>query len=211
MHLQEAKECKTPQFTETSTAPDEAVAVINLGEQGPGSNSEVVFLRDPTTIQQCTVGDVVSSGRENEIQRKGHSHPNVTTSERRQQQNASAGSEGTQGLLNTFTDTSMVPDEAVAAVNLSGQEPSSNSEIVGDVVSSGRENEIQREGPSHPSVTTTERRQQQNASAGSEGMQGRNLPDGHLYDEVAGENYESTEMMKKANLKTNLDPSRTYS
>ena len=47
-------------------APDEAVAVINLGEQGPGSNSEVVFLCDPaTTIQQCPVGDVVSSGREN--------------------------------------------------------------------------------------------------------------------------------------------------
>ena len=47
-------------------APGEAVAVINLGEQGPGSNSEVVFLCDPATkIQQCTVGDVVSSGREN--------------------------------------------------------------------------------------------------------------------------------------------------
>ena len=47
-------------------APGEAVAVINLGEQGPGSNSEVVkFLRDPTKIQQCPVGDVVSSGREN--------------------------------------------------------------------------------------------------------------------------------------------------
>ena len=33
-----------------------------------------------------------------------------------------------------------MPDEAVAAVNLGGEEPSSNSEIVGDVVSSGGEN-----------------------------------------------------------------------
>ena len=55
--------------------------------------------------------------------------------------------------MDTFTDTSVVPDEAVGAVNLGGQEPSSISEavfhpdlttiqqqIVGDVVSSGREN-----------------------------------------------------------------------
>ena len=33
-------------------ASDSAVAVVNSGEQGPGSNSEIV-------------GDVVSSGREN--------------------------------------------------------------------------------------------------------------------------------------------------
>ena len=46
-------------------ASDSAVAVVNLGEQGPGSNSEVVFLPGPTTAQQCIVGDVVSSGREN--------------------------------------------------------------------------------------------------------------------------------------------------
>ena len=52
-------------FPETSKVPDQAVAVGNLGEQGPGSNSEVVFLSDPTTIQQCIVGDVVSSGTEN--------------------------------------------------------------------------------------------------------------------------------------------------
>ena len=55
--------------------------------------------------------------------------------------------------MDTFTDTSVVPDEAVAAVNLGGQEASSISkavfhpdltriqqQIVGDVVSSGRAN-----------------------------------------------------------------------
>ena len=53
-------------FTETSTAPDQAVnAAANHGEQGPSSISEAVFHPDPTAIQQHIVGDVVSSGREN--------------------------------------------------------------------------------------------------------------------------------------------------
>ena len=44
--------------------PAEAVATFNLGEQGPSSISEAVFHPDLMT-QQHTVGDVVSSGREN--------------------------------------------------------------------------------------------------------------------------------------------------
>ena len=51
-------------FTETSTAPDQAVAAVNLGEQGPSSVSESVSYPDATTIQHI-VGDAVSSGREN--------------------------------------------------------------------------------------------------------------------------------------------------
>ena len=45
--------------------PDQAVAAVNLGEKGPSSISEAVFHPDLTTMQQHTVGDVVSSGREN--------------------------------------------------------------------------------------------------------------------------------------------------
>ena len=45
--------------------PDQAVATVNLGEQGPSSISEAVFHPDQTTKQQHIVGDVVSSGREN--------------------------------------------------------------------------------------------------------------------------------------------------
>ena len=51
-------------FTETSIAPDQAVAAVNLGEQGPSSVSESVTYPDATTIQHIE-GDVVSSGREN--------------------------------------------------------------------------------------------------------------------------------------------------
>ena len=52
-------------FTETSTAPDQAVnAAANHGEQGPSSISEAVSHPD-ATIQQHIVGDVMSSGREN--------------------------------------------------------------------------------------------------------------------------------------------------
>ena len=51
-------------FTETSTAPDQAVAAVNLGEQGPSSVSESVSYPDATTIQHI-VGDAVSSCREN--------------------------------------------------------------------------------------------------------------------------------------------------
>ena len=51
-------------FTETSTAPHQAVAAVNLGEQGPSSVSESVSYPDATTIQHI-VGDVVSPGREN--------------------------------------------------------------------------------------------------------------------------------------------------
>ena len=46
---------------------DQAVAAVNLGEQGPSSISEAVVHPDQATdiVQQHIVGDVVSSGREN--------------------------------------------------------------------------------------------------------------------------------------------------
>ena len=50
-------------FTETSTAPDKAVAAVNLGEQRPSSVSESVFYPDASTIHHI-VGDAVSAGRE---------------------------------------------------------------------------------------------------------------------------------------------------
>ena len=52
-------------FAETSTAPDQAVVAVNLGEQGPSSMSEAVVHPDLTTKNQHIVGDVVSLGREN--------------------------------------------------------------------------------------------------------------------------------------------------
>jgi len=52
-------------FTETSTAPDQAVVAVDLGEQGPTSSSEAVSHPCLTTMQQHMLGDVVSSGREN--------------------------------------------------------------------------------------------------------------------------------------------------
>ena len=42
--------------------------------------------------------------------------------------------------LDTFTETPTAPDQAVAAVNLGEQRPSSIHHIVGDAVSTGREN-----------------------------------------------------------------------
>ena len=45
---------------------DQAVAAVNLGEQGPSSISEAVVHPDLTAaVQEHIVGDVVSSGREN--------------------------------------------------------------------------------------------------------------------------------------------------
>ena len=52
-------------FTETSTAPDQVVVAVNLGEQGPSPISEAVVHPDLTTKNQHIVGDVVSLGREN--------------------------------------------------------------------------------------------------------------------------------------------------
>ena len=52
-------------FTETSTAPDQAVVAVNLGEQGPSSISEAVVHPDLTKKNEYIVGDVVSSDREN--------------------------------------------------------------------------------------------------------------------------------------------------
>ena len=53
-------------MTETSIVADQAVAAVNLGEQGPSSIPEAVVHPDQTTVeQQHIVGDVVSSGREN--------------------------------------------------------------------------------------------------------------------------------------------------
>ncbi|XP_015774884.1 PREDICTED: uncharacterized protein LOC107353084 isoform X2 [Acropora digitifera] len=57
---------------DTSVVPDEAVAAVNLGGQEPSSISEAVFHPDLTTIQQQIVGDVVSSGRENETSTVQH-------------------------------------------------------------------------------------------------------------------------------------------
>ena len=51
-------------FTETPTAPDQAVEAVNLGEQGPSSLSESVSYPVVRTIQHI-VGDAVSQGREN--------------------------------------------------------------------------------------------------------------------------------------------------
>ena len=54
-------------FTETSTAPDQAVIAVNTGdhEQGPSSISEAAFHPYLTRRQQYIVDDGVSSGREN--------------------------------------------------------------------------------------------------------------------------------------------------
>ena len=52
-------------FTETSTAPDHAVAAVNLGEHGRRYVPEAVFHPGLTTIKQHIVGDLVSSGGEN--------------------------------------------------------------------------------------------------------------------------------------------------
>ena len=54
-------------FTETSTAPDQAVIAVDADdhEQGPSSISETDFHPNLTTIQQYFVDDRVSSGREN--------------------------------------------------------------------------------------------------------------------------------------------------
>ena len=52
-------------FTDTTTAPDQVVVAVNVGEQGPSSISEAVFHPDLTTMQLNIVGDVVSSGRQN--------------------------------------------------------------------------------------------------------------------------------------------------
>ncbi|XP_067019540.1 uncharacterized protein [Acropora muricata] len=72
----------------TSTAPGQAVAAVNLGEQGRSSVSEAVFHPGLTAMQQHIMGDLVTSARENEIKRKRPLHPIVTTTERRQPQNA---------------------------------------------------------------------------------------------------------------------------
>ena len=52
-------------MTETTTAPDQAVAAVNLGEYGPSSISEAAFHPDLTIMQRHIVGDVVSSDTEN--------------------------------------------------------------------------------------------------------------------------------------------------
>ncbi|XP_015767989.1 PREDICTED: uncharacterized protein LOC107346689 isoform X2 [Acropora digitifera] len=67
--------------------PDQAVAAVNLGQQGPSSVSESVSYPDATTIQPI-VGDAVSSGRENvssdrrsvleQERRPSHLHPSAT-------------------------------------------------------------------------------------------------------------------------------------
>ncbi|XP_015770835.1 PREDICTED: uncharacterized protein LOC107349234 [Acropora digitifera] len=76
------------EYGETSTAPGQGVVAVNLGQQGPSSISEAAFHPDLTTMQRHIVGDVVGSGRENEIQRKRPSHPIVTTTVKRLRRNA---------------------------------------------------------------------------------------------------------------------------
>ncbi|XP_015753082.1 PREDICTED: D-inositol 3-phosphate glycosyltransferase-like isoform X2 [Acropora digitifera] len=125
-------------MTETNTAPDQAVAAVNLGEHGPSSISEAAFHPDLTIMQRHIVGDVVSSDTENEMQRKRPLHPIVTTTVKRQRQNACIPERS------LMTETTAAPDQAVAAVN----------------------SEIQRKRPSHPIVTTTVKRQRRNASIG---------------------------------------------
>mgnify|MGYP000598028889 CR=1 FL=1 len=45
--------------------PDQAVAAVDLGEQGPSSISETVFCTGVTTAQQHIVGDVICTNKEN--------------------------------------------------------------------------------------------------------------------------------------------------
>ncbi|XP_067024309.1 uncharacterized protein [Acropora muricata] len=75
---------------ETSTAPDQAVAAVSLGEQGPtgSSVSESVSYPDATTIQHI-VDDAVSSGRENAViqEETPRTHP-LTITEGREGMNA---------------------------------------------------------------------------------------------------------------------------
>ncbi|XP_015778867.1 PREDICTED: D-inositol 3-phosphate glycosyltransferase-like [Acropora digitifera] len=68
---------------ETFTAPAQAVAAVNLGEEGPSSVSESVSHPDVTTIQHI-VGDAVSSGRKNVIQRKRPKTYRLSRTEKRQ-------------------------------------------------------------------------------------------------------------------------------
>ncbi|XP_067023496.1 uncharacterized protein [Acropora muricata] len=68
-------------------APDQAVAAVNLGEEGPSSVSESVSYPDATTIQHI-VGDAVSSGRENVIRGEGPRTDLLTTTEGREGLNA---------------------------------------------------------------------------------------------------------------------------
>ncbi|XP_015764073.1 PREDICTED: uncharacterized protein LOC107343052 isoform X8 [Acropora digitifera] len=71
-----------------NTAQDQAVAAVNLGEQGPSSVSESVSYPDATTTQHI-VGDAVSSGRENVIQEERPRTYPLTTTVGRQRLHAS--------------------------------------------------------------------------------------------------------------------------
>ncbi|XP_067024305.1 uncharacterized protein [Acropora muricata] len=85
---------------ETFTAPAQAVVAVNLGEQGPSSVSESVSHPDATTIQHI-VGDAVSSGRENVIQRKRPRTYSSSTTEKRQRLNAGI-SESDTGTMSSL-------------------------------------------------------------------------------------------------------------
>ncbi|XP_015749372.1 PREDICTED: uncharacterized protein LOC107329150 [Acropora digitifera] len=174
-----------PDSKTSATVPDEAVAAVNLGGQGSGSVSEAVFHPDLTTVRQQIVGDLVSSGREDDIQRKRPSHPIVTSSER-QRQNASAGWGGMRDLLKTST----VQHQAVAANYLGYQGPSAIPEtkqqhsldaVVASCSGSGRQGvrqegsgeqylswreygENRRKRAIHPLGTTAPKRLRQNAA-----------------------------------------------
>ncbi|XP_015780910.1 PREDICTED: uncharacterized protein LOC107358849 [Acropora digitifera] len=70
------------------TETNQAVVAVNAGEQGPNSISEAVFHSDVSTVQQHIVGDVVSSGRENENRGKRPLEPFQIPTPKRQRQNA---------------------------------------------------------------------------------------------------------------------------
>ncbi|XP_067024623.1 uncharacterized protein [Acropora muricata] len=89
---------------ETFTAPDQAVAAVNLGEQGPSLVLQPVTHPGATTIQHI-VGDAVSSGRENVIQRKRPKIYRLSTTAKRQRLIA-AGTATMSTLIGILVDVS---------------------------------------------------------------------------------------------------------
>ncbi|XP_015770837.1 PREDICTED: uncharacterized protein LOC107349236 isoform X2 [Acropora digitifera] len=130
--------------TETTTATAQAVVAVNARERGPNSISEAVFHSDVTTVQQHIVGDVVSSGRENEIKRKGPSHPSVNSTERRHRQNAGILERVDHGIL----------DQGASLLT--------SNRLSSAVDSQSRIKESRGKKPLHPLVSITPERERQN-------------------------------------------------
>ncbi|XP_044170517.1 uncharacterized protein LOC114974346 isoform X1 [Acropora millepora] len=122
---------------ETSIVADQAVAACSI--------PEAVFHPDQTTvIQQHIVGDLVILGRENEIKRKGPSHPSVTSTERRQRQNAGILERVDHGT-NLDQGASLLTSNCLSSA----------------MYSQSRIKESRGKRPWHPLVTTTSERQGQ--------------------------------------------------